>query len=185
MTLRLTDDEQAAFRERAEAEGISMQDAARRAVREFVTRGNTSTVSAPLPRSSSTNTPTPSIASAGERRRVPRPRRRPRSRCTTPRRPTPIRDLGLLGSAVARPQTTDSATTLTPTCDQGGRPTAVDREQPRARRRQQAARMARHRRVPRTQRHQASPASNNDVYDLVIESPPTPTSTTSPCDSEP
>ncbi len=39
MTLRLTDNEQAALRERAEAEGISMQDAARRAVREFVTRG--------------------------------------------------------------------------------------------------------------------------------------------------
>ena len=39
MTLRLTDDEQAALRERAEAEGISMQDAARRAVREFVIRG--------------------------------------------------------------------------------------------------------------------------------------------------
>ena len=40
MTLRLTDDEQAALRERAEAEGISMQEAARRAVREFVVRGN-------------------------------------------------------------------------------------------------------------------------------------------------
>jgi plasmid stability protein len=39
MTLRLTDDEQAALRERAAAEGISMQDAARRAVREFVVRG--------------------------------------------------------------------------------------------------------------------------------------------------
>lgn len=39
MTLRLTDTEQAALRDRAEAEGISMQDAARRAVREFVTRG--------------------------------------------------------------------------------------------------------------------------------------------------
>jgi predicted transcriptional regulator len=39
MTLRLTDNEQAALRERAEAEGISMQDAARRAVREFVSRG--------------------------------------------------------------------------------------------------------------------------------------------------
>ena len=39
MTLRLTENEQAALRERAEAEGISMQDAARRAVREFVTRG--------------------------------------------------------------------------------------------------------------------------------------------------
>lgn len=38
MTLRLTDSEQAALRERAEAEGISMQDAARRAVREFVSR---------------------------------------------------------------------------------------------------------------------------------------------------
>ena len=39
MTLRLTDIEQAALRERAEAEGISMQEAARRAVREFVARG--------------------------------------------------------------------------------------------------------------------------------------------------
>lgn len=36
MTLRLTDDEQAALQARAEAEGISMQEAARRAVREFV-----------------------------------------------------------------------------------------------------------------------------------------------------
>jgi hypothetical protein len=39
MTLRLTKDEQEALRERAEAEGISMQEAARRAVREFVVRG--------------------------------------------------------------------------------------------------------------------------------------------------
>jgi len=39
MTLRLNDTEQAALRERAEAEGISMQEAARRAVREFVSRG--------------------------------------------------------------------------------------------------------------------------------------------------
>jgi plasmid stability protein len=39
MTLRLTDDEQAALRERAAREGISMQDAARRAVREYVSRG--------------------------------------------------------------------------------------------------------------------------------------------------
>jgi hypothetical protein len=39
MTLRLNDDEQAALRERADAEGISMQEAARRAVREFVARG--------------------------------------------------------------------------------------------------------------------------------------------------
>ena len=39
MTLRLTDDEQAALRDRADAEGISMQEAARRAVREFVARG--------------------------------------------------------------------------------------------------------------------------------------------------
>ncbi len=38
MTLRLTDDEQAALRELAELEGISMQEAARRAVREFVAR---------------------------------------------------------------------------------------------------------------------------------------------------
>lgn len=40
MTLRLTDAEQEALRARAEAEGISMQEAARRAVREFVTRSD-------------------------------------------------------------------------------------------------------------------------------------------------
>ena len=39
MTLRLTDDEQQALRERAEAEGISMQDAARAAVRAYVAAG--------------------------------------------------------------------------------------------------------------------------------------------------
>ncbi|NNE97207.1 MAG: ribbon-helix-helix protein, CopG family [Acidimicrobiales bacterium] len=40
MTLRLTDSEQAALRQRAEAEGISLQEAARRAVREFVDRSD-------------------------------------------------------------------------------------------------------------------------------------------------
>ncbi len=39
MTLRLTDDEHAALRERAEADGVSMQDAARGAVRDYVARG--------------------------------------------------------------------------------------------------------------------------------------------------
>ncbi|MDQ6837216.1 MAG: hypothetical protein M3137_02445 [Actinomycetota bacterium] len=39
MTLRLTDAEQTALRERAELEGISMQEAARRAVRDYVSRG--------------------------------------------------------------------------------------------------------------------------------------------------
>ena len=38
MTLRLTDAEQEALKARADAEGISMQEAARRAVREFVDR---------------------------------------------------------------------------------------------------------------------------------------------------
>jgi hypothetical protein len=38
MTLRLTEEEQAALRRRAEAEGISMQEAARRAVRDYVAR---------------------------------------------------------------------------------------------------------------------------------------------------
>ena len=38
MTLRLTEDEQTALREMAELEGISMQEAARRAVREYVAR---------------------------------------------------------------------------------------------------------------------------------------------------
>jgi len=40
MTLRLTEEEQVALRERAEAEGISMQEAARRAVRDYVARGH-------------------------------------------------------------------------------------------------------------------------------------------------
>ena len=40
MTLRLTEEEQAALRERADAEGISMQEAARRAVRDYVARGH-------------------------------------------------------------------------------------------------------------------------------------------------
>jgi len=39
MTLRLSDDEQTALRERAQVEGISMQEAARRAVRDYVARG--------------------------------------------------------------------------------------------------------------------------------------------------
>jgi len=39
MTLRLTSEEHEALRECAAAEGISMQDAARRAVREYVARG--------------------------------------------------------------------------------------------------------------------------------------------------
>lgn len=38
MTLRLTDEEARALRERADIEGISMQEAARKAVREFVQR---------------------------------------------------------------------------------------------------------------------------------------------------
>ena len=40
MTLRLTDDERAALHARAAAEGISMQEAARRAVREYVERAD-------------------------------------------------------------------------------------------------------------------------------------------------
>jgi len=39
MTLRLTEEEQESLRARAEAEGISMQEAARQAVREYVARG--------------------------------------------------------------------------------------------------------------------------------------------------
>lgn len=38
MTLRLTDQEQRALKERAAAEGISMQDVARRAIRDYVAR---------------------------------------------------------------------------------------------------------------------------------------------------
>ena len=40
MTLRLTNTEHEALRARAEADGISMQEAARRAVREFVARSD-------------------------------------------------------------------------------------------------------------------------------------------------
>jgi len=40
MTLRLTEDEQTALRDRAEIEGVSMQEAARRAVRDYVARGH-------------------------------------------------------------------------------------------------------------------------------------------------
>jgi hypothetical protein len=40
MTLRLTEEEQAALRQRADAEGISMQEAARRAVRDYVAGGH-------------------------------------------------------------------------------------------------------------------------------------------------
>jgi predicted transcriptional regulator len=39
MTLRLTDDEQAALRQRADDEGMSMQDVARRAIRDYIDRG--------------------------------------------------------------------------------------------------------------------------------------------------
>lgn len=38
MTLRLTDEERHALRARAALDGVSMQEAARRAVREFVAR---------------------------------------------------------------------------------------------------------------------------------------------------
>ncbi len=41
MTLRLTDEESAALRDEAEREGRSMQDVARAAVREYVTRRGT------------------------------------------------------------------------------------------------------------------------------------------------
>jgi hypothetical protein len=40
MTLRLTDSEHEGLKARADAEGISMQEAARRAVREFVARSD-------------------------------------------------------------------------------------------------------------------------------------------------
>ena len=38
MTLRLTEDEHEALRERAALDGVSMQDAARRAVRDYIAR---------------------------------------------------------------------------------------------------------------------------------------------------
>lgn len=38
MTLRLTDEEQQALKARAEVEGTSMQDVARRAIRDYIDR---------------------------------------------------------------------------------------------------------------------------------------------------
>ena len=49
MTLRLTDEERHALRERAALDGVSMQEAARRAVREFVARRDLRTASALRP----------------------------------------------------------------------------------------------------------------------------------------
>lgn len=40
MTLRLTEDEHAAFRQLAAAQGISMQEAARQAIRDYVVRSD-------------------------------------------------------------------------------------------------------------------------------------------------
>ena len=40
MTLRLTEEEQRALKERAAADGVSMQDAARAAIRDYVARGD-------------------------------------------------------------------------------------------------------------------------------------------------
>jgi len=40
MTLRLTEEEQSALRERAALDGTSMQEAARRAVREYVAKAD-------------------------------------------------------------------------------------------------------------------------------------------------
>lgn len=39
MTLRLSEQEQEALKARAAAEGVSMQDAARRAIRDYVAKG--------------------------------------------------------------------------------------------------------------------------------------------------
>ena len=50
MALRLTNEELAALKERAEAEGISLQEAARRAVREYIRGQHRDRVSAPAQR---------------------------------------------------------------------------------------------------------------------------------------
>ena len=108
MTLRLTDDEQHALRQLAAAEGISMQEAARRAVRDYVARSRP---------------PGSSRRSRRSHHRGARRCPRPAGEVTEPVEyldlddlielatrllgdPPPIRDIGLLGSAVARPQTT-------------------------------------------------------------------------------
>ena len=116
--------EQTALRERAEAEGISMQEAARRAVCEFVARG-------------SHRDPAPVLGGRASDRGSPRGARSTRA-VNEPVEyldlddvldlaerllgtPVPIRDVGLLGSAVARPGGRRSAA-RTPTRTCGRRP---------------------------------------------------------------
>ena len=133
-----------------------MQDAARRAVREFVAVARTEIACPTRPTGSSQRTATRSIDSASDRH--------PSSTSTSTTSsgsphdcwalPSRSVDVGLLGSAVARPQTTVGGQRRLPgRLDEGGCAAAVDREQPRADRREQATRLARHRRVPRAQRH--------------------------------
>src|SRR2546423_14538751 len=81
MTLRLTEDEQTALQERAESEGISMQEAARRAVRDYVARGNhRDRVSAAANRVIEAHAEALDRLGQGQRGRVPRCRRPPRPR---------------------------------------------------------------------------------------------------------
>ena len=97
MTLRLTDEETEALRRWAEAEGLSMNDAVRTALRETLGRRRRA-------------------AGVGEPAGRARPARRHviefldvddliRLAACELGDPPPIRDLGLLGSAAARPQT--------------------------------------------------------------------------------
>ena len=103
MNLRLTDDEHEGLRRQAAAEGVSMQDAARRAVREYIEHAEH-------------REPRPGGRPEGDRRagRAPRPPRRTVTYLDVEDLialavelygdPPPIRDLGLLASAAARPQ---------------------------------------------------------------------------------
>jgi hypothetical protein len=68
MMLRITDDEQEALREQARCEGISMQEAARRAVRQYVGRSGIELGSRPPRHGCGRRTPMHSTVSAGERR---------------------------------------------------------------------------------------------------------------------
>jgi death on curing protein len=105
MTLRLTEDEQAALRERAEAEGISMQEAARRAVREYVVHGrHRDRVSATARRVMDVPRPSDASVSDAEVEYLDVEDLVDLARLLLGH-PPPIRDMGLLGSAAARPPT--------------------------------------------------------------------------------
>jgi hypothetical protein len=108
MTLRLTDEERDALRERARQEGISMQEAARRAIRDYVVQGqHRDRVAAAGRRVMEARTRMLLIASGVEEAfEYVIPEDLLELAGLLLGDPAPVRDMGLLGAAAARPQTT-------------------------------------------------------------------------------